>query len=101
MKTKNPYESMEEMSNMLKKRLATHSGPLYVSEVTARRCVHTAGPEVLSRINIPAVCADHSAHITPADGNIFLDLGFLPEEAKILKEKSEAKTQAKKDTEKK
>lgn len=31
----------------------------------------------------------HSAHITAADGNIFMDLGFPPKYAKILKEKSE------------
>ena len=30
-----------------------------------------------------------SAHVTPSDGNIFLDLGFTPEEAVLLKAKSD------------
>lgn len=30
-----------------------------------------------------------TAHITPADGNVFLDLGFEPEEADALKVESD------------
>jgi hypothetical protein len=31
------------------------------------------------------------SHITPADGNVFLDLGFPPDEAARLKAESDAK----------
>lgn len=41
--------------------------------------------------------ATASEHITPPGGNIFLDLGFPPEEAEVLKADSDRRMRAKRD----